>query len=94
MLTGVDGCGVVVWFGKCKDIASLVLLFGFTIPHQPIHSTMRQSILSFFLSHAATQHVQLNSGGTATTGCRQRQSKLEAVTQSQVKVNLKSKLEV
>ena len=32
MLTGVDGCGVEVWFGKCTDIASLVLLFGFTTP--------------------------------------------------------------
>ena len=32
MRTGVEGCGVVVWFGKYKDIASLVLLFGFTTP--------------------------------------------------------------
>ena len=29
---GVEGCGVVVWFGKYTDIASLVLLFGFTQP--------------------------------------------------------------
>ena len=38
MLTGVDGCGVEVWFGKYTDIASLVLLFGFTTPaytHSP-----------------------------------------------------------
>ena len=28
MRTGVEGCGVVVWFGKYTDIASLVLLFG------------------------------------------------------------------
>ena len=31
MRTGVEGCGVVVWFVKYTDIASLVLLFGFTI---------------------------------------------------------------
>ena len=30
--TGVEEYGVVVWFGKCTDIASLVLLFGFTTP--------------------------------------------------------------
>ena len=30
--TGVEGCGVEVWFGKYTDIASLVLLFGFTTP--------------------------------------------------------------
>ena len=32
MRTGVEGCGVVVWFGKYTGIASLVLLFGLTIP--------------------------------------------------------------
>ena len=32
MRTGVEGCGVVAWFGKYTDIASPVLLFGFTIP--------------------------------------------------------------
>ena len=32
MRTRVEGCGVVVWFGKYTDIASLVLLFGFTQP--------------------------------------------------------------
>ena len=32
MRTGVEVCGVVVWFGKYTDIASLVLLFGFTKP--------------------------------------------------------------
>ena len=30
MRTAVKGCGVVVWFGKYTDTASLVLLFGFT----------------------------------------------------------------
>ena len=29
---GVEGCGVVVWFGKYTGIAFLVLLFGFTQP--------------------------------------------------------------
>ena len=32
MCTGVEGYGIVVWFGKYMDIASLVLLFGFTTP--------------------------------------------------------------
>ena len=32
MRTGVEGCGVVVGFGKYTDIASLVLLFGCTTP--------------------------------------------------------------
>ena len=32
MRTGVQVCGVVVWFFKYTDIASLVLLFGFTQP--------------------------------------------------------------
>ena len=30
--TGSEGCSFVVWFGKYTDIASLVLLFGFTTP--------------------------------------------------------------
>ena len=34
--TGVDGCGVVVWFGKYTDIASLVLLSGFTQPMEAV----------------------------------------------------------
>ena len=32
MCTGFERYGVVVWFGKYTDIASLVLLFGFTLP--------------------------------------------------------------
>ena len=32
MRTGVEGCGVVVWFWKYTDIVSLVLLFGFITP--------------------------------------------------------------
>ena len=32
MRTGVEGCGVVLWFGKYTDIAFLVSLFGFTQP--------------------------------------------------------------
>ena len=32
MRAGAEGCGVVVWFGKYTDIASLVLPFGFTTP--------------------------------------------------------------
>ena len=34
MRTGVEGCGVVVWFGQYTEIAFLASLFGFT---QPIH---------------------------------------------------------
>ena len=37
MRPGVEGCGVVVWFGKHTDIAFLVSLFGFTqVLVQPI----------------------------------------------------------
>ena len=32
MRTGVEGCGVVAWFGQYTDIAFLVSCFGFTQP--------------------------------------------------------------
>ena len=43
MRTGVEGCGVVVWFGKCTRIASLVLLFGFTTPAYKRNETKRKT---------------------------------------------------
>ena len=41
--TGVKGCGVVVWFGKYTDVASLVLFFGFTTPAYICTSNNTQS---------------------------------------------------
>ena len=53
MRTGVEGCGVVVWFGKYTDIASLVLLFGFTQP--TVH--ICQNFMPIYMPKYMPKHV-------------------------------------
>ena len=45
MRIGVEGCGVLVWFGKYTDIASLVLLFDFTHPICHLSHRLRCTIV-------------------------------------------------
>ena len=52
MRTGVEGYGVVVWFGKYTDIASLVLLFGFTQPIAPPKVLLRKKALQCLFERA------------------------------------------
>ena len=56
MRTGVEGCGVMVWFDKYTDIASLVLLFGFTIPSlDKLSHVGRQTDQPTYHQHPSTE---------------------------------------
>ena len=52
MLTGVDGCGVVVWFGKYTDIASLVWLSFWFYPTSLYGNRIRMKLFTSQRQHS------------------------------------------